>query len=103
MELTAQAKVKEFTKIHNLTSSPAVAMLDLLSELGEVAKDILRSSDYKTDLSCKEPQAWDELGDVFYSLLTLANELNYNIDHGLDIALSKYRNRILKTGKPASE
>jgi NTP pyrophosphatase (non-canonical NTP hydrolase) len=102
MEAAAQEKVREFTKAHNLTPTPAVALIDLLSELGEVAKDILKSSDYKANLSCGKPQSWDELGDVFYSLLTLAIALNYDLDRGLDVALTKYRNRILKTGTPGS-
>lgn len=103
MTATAQEKVREFTKTHNLAPTPAVALIDLLSELGEVAKDVLKSSDYSADLSCRKPQTWDELGDVFYSLLTLAIALNYDLDRGLDIALSKYRDRILETGSPGSK
>ena len=103
MNITAQDKVRQFTQANMLSPTPAVALIDLLSELGEVAKDILKSSDYGPDLSCQNPQTWDELGDVFYSLLTLANSLDYDIERGLDRALAKYKSRLLRKGSPGSE
>ena len=103
MNSTSQEKVREFTRANKLNPTPAVALIDLLSELGEVAKDILKSSDYSPDLSCQNPQSWDELGDVFYSLLTLANALHYDLERGLDGALTKYQSRMLVKGHPGSK
>ena len=39
-----QKKVKEFAQKHNLEHNAEITMLDLVSELGEVSKEILKSS-----------------------------------------------------------
>lgn len=41
-----QQKIKEFCKKDNLESPPEHKILDIMSELGEVAKEILKMSDY---------------------------------------------------------
>ena len=51
-------------------------MLDLVSEIGEVSKELLKSSDYgKGDLKVTEDMK-KEMGDVLFSLIVLANELD---------------------------
>jgi len=41
-----QKKVKKFVDKHNMGYSPETATLDLVSEVGEVAKEILKASGY---------------------------------------------------------
>ena len=41
-----QEKVKNFCEDHDLTSSSEIRLLDTISELGEIAKELLLSSDY---------------------------------------------------------
>ena len=44
--MKSQDEVKEFTKKNRLSASPEVHMLDLMSEVGEIAKEILKATDY---------------------------------------------------------
>lgn len=48
-----QQRVKEFCKKHNLEYSPEYHLLDTMSELGEVAKEVIKMTDYgkKADIS----------------------------------------------------
>ncbi|MEA1993664.1 MAG: MazG-like family protein [Euryarchaeota archaeon] len=41
-----QAEIKTFCKENNLKSPPEYRVLDLVSEVGELAKEILKMSDY---------------------------------------------------------
>ena len=85
--LRQQEIVKEFCEKHNLGGSAEIRLLDTLSELGEVAKEILKGS---------------AIGDLFFSLLTLANELGSSLDDVLDNVLRKYERRLQK-GSAGSE
>ncbi len=97
-----QEKIKKFCEENNLKSSPESRILDTMSELGEVAKEILKINDYgkkpiKSNLELKK-----ELGDLLYSLITLANSLDIDLDEALEIVMKKYKNR-LKNGSIGSE
>ena len=83
----------KFAQKHNFSPDPGVYALDCLSELGEVAKEILLASDYG-----RRPPQWDEdigaeLGDLLYSLCLLAHNLDVNLDAALDETLAKYAAR----------
>ncbi|MFT4304822.1 MAG: MazG nucleotide pyrophosphohydrolase domain-containing protein [Candidatus Woesearchaeota archaeon] len=74
----------------------------MLSELGEVAKEILKMSNYgKKEIEYKEELKM-ELGDVLYSLITIANTYNIDLEEALNQVLQKYETR-LKKGSPGSE
>lgn len=77
-------------------------ILDIQSELGELAKEVLKSTNYgkKELVITKELEL--ELGDVLYSLLTFANENGVSIEKCLDGALAKYEKRNLETGNIGS-
>ena len=97
-----QAKIKKFCKENNLESPPEYRLLDLMSELGEVSHEVLRTSNYgkKPIIPTKEIES--ELGDVFYSLITVANHFNVDLEKALEIVLEKYKER-LKKGHTSSE
>lgn len=97
-----QKKVKDFCKKYSLKSSPEVRVLDTMSELGEVAKEILKMTDYGRKPLIYREEMKSELGDLFYSLITIANEFNVDLDEALNIVLAKYENR-LKKGSAGSE
>ena len=44
----AQKRVKDFMGEQGLSFSPEARMLDLVSEVGELAKEVLKGSDYGT-------------------------------------------------------
>ena len=98
-----QKRVKEFCKKNKLGSSVEHRVLDTLSELGEVAKEILKMSDYgKKPINYKE-ELKSELGDLFYSLITIANYFDIDLGEALNIVLEKYEKRLKKSGSASSQ
>ncbi len=100
-----QKKVEKFCKDNCLAIKPEHRLLDALSELGEVAKEILKMSDYgkkqiKSDAEI-EPLKY-ELGDLLFSIITVANSFGISLEEALNRALEKYEKR-LKKGSPGSE
>lgn len=97
-----QEKVKEFAEEHDMEATSAFRILDLVAEIGEIASDAAKSSDYgmkKEELEVKK----DELGDAFFSLLSVANDLDIDLEDALDKSLEKYESRINKKGEPGSK
>jgi len=93
-----QQKIKEFCEEHNLESPPEHRLLDVMSELGEVAKEILKMTDYgRKPLEYRE-EVKSEIGDAIYSLITVANYFDINLDEALEMVLQKYEKRLEKGG-----
>ncbi|QOR34653.1 MazG-like family protein [Clostridium sp. 'deep sea'] len=60
-----QHKVKEFVDSYNLQTDLATRLLDLVSEVGELSKEVLKATSYgKKDIELTENFS-SELGDVF--------------------------------------
>lgn len=95
-----QDKVSGFVKKYNLERSEEITFLDIVSELGEVAKEILKSTNYGKKPFKKTLDLKGELGDLFYSLITLANATEVDLEEALNMVLEKYEKR-LKTSKSA--
>lgn len=97
-----QKRVASFIRTHNLDAPTVYRILDLISEVGEVAKDAAESTNYGT-----APQQLEitstEVGDVMFSLLALADEADIDVDQALEDALDKYETRIGARDSPASE
>ena len=92
-----QNKVKDFNNNKNCHRTPMpvyARILDIQSELGELSKEYLKYSKYGTSDFILEKDFELEFGDVLYSILSLANELNLDAHSCLDKALAKYQNRI---------
>lgn len=77
---------------------PEYKILDTISELGEVAKEMLKMTDYgKTKVVFKEEMK-SELGDLLYSVVTIANSLNVDLEESVEGVLIKYEKRLRKGG-----
>jgi NTP pyrophosphatase (non-canonical NTP hydrolase) len=100
--MTFQARVRQFLARHDLGHAPQTHALDLVSEVGEVAKALLESSDYGR--SAVEPSAnvQQELGDAFFSLVALAESLEVDLETALGAALEKYELRVAAKGHAGS-
>jgi len=99
---TLEQKVQEFVKKNGLEHKPEVIILDLVSEVGELAKEMLKASDYgKSKPECRESLK-DELGDVLYVLIKFANYYKIDLSEALEDVLKKYDSRSVKTGQPGS-
>ena len=71
--MSDQARVSEFARRNHLHADPAARMLDLVSEVGEAAKELLKSTEYG-QRPFQATAAWrEELGDVYFALLCLAD------------------------------
>ena len=97
-----QEKIKKFCKENNLESPPEHRILDLMSELGEVSKEVLKMSDYGRKKPEFREEIKSELGDALYSLITVANSFDVDIEDAANIVLEKYKKR-LKKGSAGSE
>jgi len=93
-----QQKVKEFCKKSNLDSPIEHKLLDTMSELGEVAKEILKMTNYGRKPMEFREELKSELGDVLYSLITVANHFDIDLEEALQMILEKYKKRLEKGG-----
>jgi len=97
-----QEKVNELVKQYNLETSTEVRFIDLVSEVGELGKEILKGNDYgKRDFGNTE-NLESEIGDVLFSLICVANGLNIDLSNALDGVLEKYNDRFSKKGNIGS-
>lgn len=97
-----QKKIKKFCEENDMESPIEHRVLDLVSEVGEVAKEILIMSNYGKQPITYRKEIENEVGDVFYSLITVANSLNIDLNYALSVVLKKYKTR-LKKGSAGSE
>lgn len=97
-----QQEIKTFCEENNIACPPEQRALDLMSELGEVAKEILKMTDYgKSSLVINE-EIKSELGDALFALMELANTLNVDLEEALEKVMEKYQARLAK-GSAGSE
>lgn len=92
-----QNKVKEFNAnlaCHQKPMPIYARILDIQSELGELAKEYLKNSKYGTQKFALSEEFRLEFGDVLYSMLSLANEADLNAEEELNKVLEKYKKRI---------
>lgn len=98
-----QRRAAAFARHHNLLYDPTTHALDLVSEVGEVAKEVLLATDYGRRTPQLRPELADELGDTLYSLLALAEACGVDADSALSAALEKYKRRLTEQGKAGSK
>ena len=94
-----QNKVNEFNETRGVHLKPMpvyARIMDIQSELGELAKEYLKHSKYGTQDFELDEEFKMEFGDVLYSLLSLATEVGMNAEEYLDKVIEKYRARINK-------
>ena len=97
-----QQKIRKFCKKNGLESPAEHRVLDTVSELGEVAKEVLKMSNYGRKPLDIRNEIKPELGDVLFSLITIANYFEVDLEDALNIVLAKYEKR-LENGSAGSE
>ena len=70
-----QDKVENFCEQHNLSKSVEARFLDVVSELGELAKEILLNSNYGKKTIENSERLEEEIGDTIFSLIALSKFL----------------------------
>ncbi len=91
-----QKKVKEFVDKHQLESNETIRCMDLVSEVGELTKEIIKGSDYGSKEFSITDETILEIGDCMFSMLALCNLLDIDATHALDLSLEKYNQRFQK-------
>jgi NTP pyrophosphatase (non-canonical NTP hydrolase) len=97
-----QKIVDNFVKKNKLDSPIEYKFIDLVSELGEIAKVLNLITKYKKLTVGASAELFEEIGDVYYSLLTLANYFDADLSVLLEKVINKYK-KGLKQGTPGSE
>ncbi len=73
-----------------------------LPNWGELAKEVLKGSNYGATAFVRTKDWEDEFGDVVFSLLCVANQTGVDVEKAVTKALAKYKKRIAAKGSPAS-
>lgn len=93
-----QQRVKDWMARYGLGTDPQTRMLDLSSEVGELAKEVLKATGYGTRPLAPTASLEEELGDCVFSLLCVSEALGLDGEKALDQALEKYRARFAEAG-----
>src|SRR4051794_29110663 len=97
-----QERVATLQREANISVDPASRLLDLASEVGEVAKELLLATDYGRK-EFVPPAVWSaELADTLFSLVVLANATGVDLDRALDDAVVRYEQRLRSRGSIGS-
>lgn len=99
----AQKQVARFVADHQLQAAEGVRLIDLTSELGELGKEWLKSSNYGLRPFSATPGWLEEMGDVLFSLICLANSTAVDLDAALAGVLAKYESRFARHAGIGSE
>ena len=97
-----QEKVEEFNKGRSPLSVEH-RLLDIQSELGELSKEVLKSTNYGEKDFEMTAAFKEEFGDVLYAVLSLANEQGINAEESLDIVIRKMKERQARKNHIGSE
>jgi NTP pyrophosphatase (non-canonical NTP hydrolase) len=99
--MDAQSRVAAFVETNDLEAPAAYRVLDAVSELGEVAKEVCASADYGGAPGSVGVSV-DELGDTLFAVLALCEELDVDAEAALETSLKKYADRLEETGEAGS-
>ena len=100
--LKMQEVVKEIVEKYNLETSIELRYIDLVSEIGEVGKEILKSNNYGKKEFLKTDNIELEIGDALFSLICISNSLNIDIYKALNDSIKKYEKRFEEKGNISS-
>ena len=93
-----QELIKEFCIKYNLHSDEKISYMDLVTEIGELGKEIIKGTDYGTKKFEKTNNLEIEIGDSIFSLICLCNRLDIDMNTALDSVIQKYTERFEKKG-----
>lgn len=97
-----QKEINEMIKKYNLESSTEIRFIDLVSEIGELGKEILKGNEYGKKEFSNTDNLESEVGDVLFSLICIANGLNIDLKSALNGVIAKYNSRFLEKGNIGS-
>lgn len=96
-----QERVSEFLENNDMQAPPEFRIMDFISEAGEIVKDAVKTAEYgeaREKMDVKE----DEIGDVLFSILAVADSLDIDAEKAFESAMEKYHERIDEKGDAGS-
>lgn len=98
-----QEKVNQLIKSYHLSCGVQNRYIDLVSEVGELGKEILKETAYGEKAYAVNETSLEEMGDCIFSLLALCSEMGIMANEALDYALAKYQKRLIEKGHIGSK
>ena len=94
--------LKEFIAQHRLETQPAFSLLDIMSELGEVAKELLKATDYGRHPDTPDAARMrDEIDDLMFAVAYLSTLYDVDPEAAMWESVRKFERRL--TEQPAGE
>ena len=97
-----QKSAQDIAEKYSLSTEAFPRYADLVSEVGELGKEMLKSGNYGMGEIIVNNELIMEFGDVLFSLAALANILDIDMDEAFAAATDKYRKRFEVTGQIGS-
>lgn len=91
--------LKAFVEEHNLQVQPAYSLLDIMAELGELSKELLKATNYGR--SAGEPpreRMADEIGDVMFAIAYLSTLYDVDPEEAMWNSVRKFEKRLRRGG-----
>ena len=91
--------LKEFVARHHLETQPAFSLLDIMSELGEVAKELLKATDYgRQPGSADAERMREEIGDLMFAVAYLSTLYDVDPEAAMWDSVRKFERRLERGG-----
>lgn len=97
-----QKRVDEFVARHGMQCGAYARFTDLVSEVGELGKELLKGTGYGKQEYEAASGAEEEAGDCLFALMALCSEMGIDAEKALDGALTKYSRRFAGKGSADS-
>lgn len=89
-----QEKIDDWIKDHGGYWSPLAMLSAIMEELGELAREINDLEGFKPKKRIKKsPDLGEELADLLFSIICLANHYDIDLDSHLESIIAKYTKR----------
>jgi len=98
-----QQTVNNFIQKHSLQTDQHTRYIDLVSEVGELGKELLKATNYGKNPYKQTDDTESEIGDCLFSLLALCNAMDIDAEDALAAAIAKYEKRFAAKGNIGSE
>ncbi len=94
-----QQKIKKFVQENHLEIKPEFRALDIVSETGDLAKEILKATEFGGKESGFKEEIRHETGELLFSTICLANTYNIDLEQALAETMQKYKKKIEESRK----
>jgi len=97
-----QERVAQILRTYSIRNDVRSRLMDVMSELGEVSKDMLKATDYGAVTPDSYASLGQELGDVYFALLALVQACDVDLEQALKQVCIKYEQRMEHKGEMSS-